>query len=235
MRFSGAGPAFGWRSGNRITLGALTAGGEYLLVSEGGEEAFRADARGAWTAQLRHGAPLCVMQGERAVLYDGERLTQASAAMLAAGRSAPPLDGRGPLRQETPVPPRPQAPKERQKNKEVRPEEKTAYRAPSGQPPVDALPVLQWPGAARQLASRFQNNRPVGLFDAPGWRMVQAKEAGMQCCFGYRAEGDRVAEVLYGVRARGGLVPPRGLRGYRYERALDGSGYWVLRQRIQAE
>ena len=60
----------------------------------------------------------------------------------------------------------------------------------------------------------------------------KAHEAGMDCCFGYQTKEDCVSEVLYGVRARGSLMPPKGLQGYRYERALDGSGYWVLRQRV---
>ena len=58
------------------------------------------------------------------------------------------------------------------------------------------------------------------------------REAGMPCCFGIRVRDDRVCGVLYAVRARGGMIPPKGLTGYRYEQALDGAGYWVLRQEL---
>ena len=40
------------------------------------------------------------------------------------------------------------------------------------------------------------------------------------------------AARLYAVQARGGMLPPKGLAGYRYQRAADGKGYWTLIQEV---
>ena len=78
----------------------------------------------------------------------------------------------------------------------------------------------------------MENNRPAAVFADRAWRTVRVREAGMPCCFGIRVRDDRVCGMLYAVRARGGMIPPKGLTGYRYEQALDGAGYWVLRQEL---
>lgn len=224
----GADGAFGWYQGARCTLGGLQPGAAYQVVCEGGELTAMADGRGNWQGRLTRGAPLCVALGRQVVLHDGERLSREAAQLLLDARRTPP-----PKRNPAPVPD-PVPEKETESEKKPEPEKRPAvhYRQPSDGMPADALPVLSWPAAARQLKAVFEKNRPRRVLDLPGWRMVQAQEAGMQCCFGYRTAGDRVAEVLYGVRARGSLIPPKGLQGYRYERGVDGSGWWVLRQTV---
>lgn len=49
---------------------------------------------------------------------------------------------------------------------------------------------------------------------------------------GVRVGERRVTAVLYAVQARGGMLPPKGLAGYRYQRAADGKGYWTLIQEV---
>ena len=246
IRFEGTDQAYGWFSAGRFMAGGLTPGAEYLLITERGARPFRADARGRWQAQLGEETPLCVARGGHAALYAGERLGRAAAEALIAARTAPPRRAERPQAEPAcpacvpdaaprPTAAQPVALPERAVSSalEALPEQpQTVYRKPGDAPPVDALPQLIWPEAAAQLRPFFERNPPLRLFDTPGWRTVQVQEAGMRCCFGYRAQGDRVAEVLYAVQARGGMVTPRGLRGYRWERALDGSGWWTLRQRV---
>lgn len=231
VRLNGTGEAFGWMMGERVTLGALTAGREYLLIGDQGEAALTADTQGAWQGTPGCGVPLVLTERDGGMaLYNEERLTAAAAVLLAQEKThkkAP--EARAP---EKTLPETESAPAaQTEKTPEVTAEE-VEYRAVSENAPVDALPALEWPQAAEKLRPLFMKNRPIRLFDAPGWRFVQTLEAGMQCCFGYRAEEDRVAEVLYGVRARGGLSAPKGLQGYQYQRAVNGEGYWTLRQTV---
>lgn len=209
VRLTGRNGAFGWQREGRVTLGGLRPRQAYGLLCDGGAMDFQSDAQGAWSGQGK-GAVICVFRGGQAVLWNENRVNQAGSQSLLTARQAPP-----------PMPPTPPSP-ERPKEKAI------TYRPISDAPPVDALPVLRWPDAAAQLRPYFDSLRPCGLF--PGWRTVRTREAGMPCCFGYHAQGDRVDGLLYGVQARGSMLPPKGLQGYSYERAADGQGYWVLRQ-----
>lgn len=223
VRFGSREGAFGWQREGRVTLGGLMPETDYQLVCAQGEIPLRTDANGAWSGRLLHDVPLCVALADRVILWNETRETAASAAALLAGRRAP-------VPERLPEPPaQTQEPME-----EVTAEEQpVSYREPSGGLPVDRLPTLIWPARAAQLKPYFDSHCPSRPLNAPCWRLVDVREAGMRCCFGYRAQDDRVCEVLYGVQARGGLVPPKGLQGYRYERGLDGSGYWVLRQAVE--
>lgn len=229
-RLTGRGAAFGWISDGRITAGGLRPETEYLLVCERDRFPIRTDARGAWTGQVLHDVPLCVAAGSRAALWDESRISEAAAAALLTPREEPAVRETRQETQQEAAEPEPIPIETEEEAQEEEPP--TQYRAPSANAPVDALPELVWPAAAAQLKPYFDRLPPVRLFEDPGWRQVKAQESGMTCCFGYRAADDRVCEVLYGVRARGGLTPPKGLQGYRYERAADGGGYWVLRQRV---
>ena len=224
-RFSGVGTAFGWRADARITLGGLRPDTDYALVCERESYPIHTDAQGAWSGQVLHDVPLCVALADRPVLYDESRVNAVSAAALLTARKAP-------AEQETAR----EAICEAEIMPEAEQDEKTAevivYRQPTDQEPVDRLPALHWPKGAESLRPYFADHLPVRLMADLSWRTVRVREGGMSCCFGYRAVNDRVSEVLYGVRARGGMVPPRGLQGYMYERMLDGGGYWVLRQRV---
>ena len=230
-RFAGQGDAFGWYDGRRITLGGLRPDTDYRLICGQERHDIHSDARGAWSGQLLHDVPLCLARGEHPVLWDEARITAAQAALLTRKRETPPPTEKEPAPE--PAEPEPEPAPEPEPTPEREPEAAPViYRPASSGIPVDALPALQWPEGAAQLKQIFRENRPARLFDLPGFRTVRCREAGVDCCFGFRARDDRVCEVLYGVRARGGMVPPRGLQGYRYQRALDGSGYWVLRQLV---
>ena len=211
-RLTGRNGAFGWQRESRISLGGLRPRQTYGLLCDGGGMEVQTDSQGAWSGQGK-GVLVCVSRGGQAVLWNENRVNQAGAQALLAARQAPP-----------PPAPSPAPPPEKPKEKAV------AYRKPANTPPVDALPALHWPEAAAQLRPYFDSLRPSALF--PGWRTVRTREAGMPCCFGYHVQGDRVDGLLYGVQARGSLLPPKGLQGYSYERAADGQGYWVLRQSV---
>lgn len=103
------------------------------------------------------------------------------------------------------------------------------YRPLSDGEPVDRLPELFWPPEAQAIRPYFSAYLPFKLFDAPLWRFVRVPGQGNGvCCVGYRAQKDRVTQTVFAVRARGGLIPPKGLQGYRYQRGMDGAGYWTL-------
>lgn len=209
VRLTGRNGAFGWQREGRVSLGGLRPRQGYELLYEGGKREFQADTQGAWSGTVT-GDALCVGRGGQAILWNESRVHQAGAQALLAARPAPP--------------PPPSPPPEKPKEKAI------SYRRIADTPPVDALPALQWPEAAAQLRPYFNTLRPSGLF--PGWHTVRTQEAGMPCCFGYHVQGDRVDGLLYGVQARGSMLPPKGLQGYGYERAADGQGYWVLRQSV---
>lgn len=53
------------------------------------------------------------------------------------------------------------------------------YRDAPQTPPVDALPVLEWPGhGGRSWQPIFEKNRPLRLFDWPQWRMIRWQHMG---------------------------------------------------------
>lgn len=232
LRLTGQDKAFGWQREERVTLGGLRPRQEYLLLYDGGKKELRADSQGAWSGRTP-GSVLCVFRGGQAILWNEARLTRAGAqALLTAQRAQASAPKPAPTPAPKPAPP-PVVSEEPPVALEKPPEAvEVHYRAPSDAPPVDALPELQWPRQAEQLLPYFRALKPCGLFAAPGWHTVETREAGLNCCFGYRVQGDRVTGLLYGVQARGGLTPPKGLQGYRYERASDGQGYWVLRQQV---
>ena len=211
VRLTGRNGAFGWQREGRIALGGLRPRQTYGLLFDGGKSEFQADTQGAWSGKAA-GEVLGVGRGGQAILWNENRVHQAGAQALLNIRPEP--------APQTPPPPPPSP--EKPKEKAI------PYRRTADTPPVDALPTLQWPQAAAQLRPYFDTLRPVGLF--PGWRTVKTREAGMPCCFGFHIQGDRVDGLLYGVQARGSMLPPKGLQGYSYERAADGQGYWVLRQ-----
>lgn len=231
-RFTGEGGAFGWCLDGRITLGGLPAHADLTLVGEREQIPITTDAQGAWSGRMVHDVPLCVARESRVLLYDESRIGAPAAAALVAVRREPPVPREEPVpREQPPAPSEPPPPP----MEDTPVPASTVYRAPSKAPSVDALPSLAWPRQAEQLKPYFDTLPPIRLFDAPGWRFVRAREAGMNCCFGICSREDRVAEVLYGVRARGGMIPPKGLQGYSYRQALDGAGYWVLQVKMNEE
>ena len=224
VRMSGTAGAFGWHQGQALVLGGLDERREYLLLGETGEQRFVSDGQGGARVPLACGAPLCVAEGERVILYDPGRVDREAAAALVASRRAPVPERRA-------EPPAAIAQEEMLEEEEPPVAEAVAYRAPSQEPPVDRLPELIWPEGAAQLRPYFEKHTPLRLLDAPGWRTVQVREGSVLYCLGRHVLSDRVDEVMYALRARGSMIPPKGLQGYRYERLADG-GYWVLRQKV---
>lgn len=220
MRLTGSNGVFGWQREDRITLGGLRPRQEYTLLTDAGDMPIRTDSQGAWSGRAA-GTVLCAARGDQAALWNEARVTRAAAQSLLAALHAPPPP---PKKETAPQPPPPAEKPE--------PPVAVSYRPASDAPPADALPVLQWPEAAAQLRPYFDTLRPCVLFGETGWHTVKTREAGLDCCFGYHVQGDRVTELLYAVQARGSMIPPKGLQGYQYERALDNSGYWVLRQSV---
>lgn len=96
--------------------------------------------------------------------------------------------------------------------------------------PVDALPALQWPAAARDLRGFFRGRMPFAPFRAPGWRFVRAPSAipGVAyCALGYWARDARVRKTAWAVPGMP-QRPPVPLPGYRYRPGNQGMGYWVI-------
>lgn len=245
VRLTGEGGAFGWQSAQdgvwQLTLGGCAAG-ECLVIGEAGTRRITPDAGGAFRGDTACGRALCVAAlPEGALLaYDVQRLSRQEARILCRERTRPAV----PVRQEqTETAPNPVLPEpvqieealpeiaEQARKKEAKPE--IYYRDAPQTPPVDALPVLEWPGTAQKLRPYFEKNRPLRLFDWPQWRMIRWQHMGGAPCYvGVRVGERRVTAVLYAVQARGGMLPPKGLAGYRYQRAADGKGYWTLIQEV---
>ena len=236
VRLTGEGAAFGWQSEQegtwRLTLGGCAAG-ECLVIGEEGTAKVQLDGSGAYRGDTRCGRALCVAALPEGTLlaYDVQRLSRQEARILCRERTQP----AAPVRQAEPEEPPAIAPEPLPEP--VQTEEEAAceicYRDAPETPPVDALPHLVWPGTAKKLRPYFEKSRPLRLFDWPQWRMLRWQHmGGVPCYVGVRVGERCVTGVLYAVQARGGMLPPKGLAGYRYQRAADGQGYWTLIQEL---
>lgn len=100
-----------------------------------------------------------------------------------------------------------------------------------GAPAVNRLRPLAWPRGFDRLAGYFAKGMPCRLFDLPGWRFVNAAQAGgpQGLWVGALRQDGRVCGVAYAHR---GQTPPPGGRPYRAARGLDGETYQVLWQKV---
>ena len=120
---------------------------------------------------------------------------------------------------------------QRQTEPESAPPEKDVYSlrpAGSGEP-VDALPALRWPAAARELQGYFRGRMPFSPFDAPGWRFVRIPSGipgAAYCAAGYLARDGRVCRTALAVPGAP-HHPPAPLPDFRYRTGNQGIGYWV--------
>ncbi|MBQ7455483.1 MAG: hypothetical protein IJS53_03470 [Clostridia bacterium] len=210
---------FGWYQGQALTLGGLRPETEYLLLCEEGQQTVTADAQGSARARLSLGAPLCLALQGRLALFNESRITRDAAAALLLARTQPKATAQ-------------EAPPEGKAAETDKEAPSVTFRKPADAPPADALPALVWPKGLEELRACFDKNPPVRLLDEAGWRAVRLPGAGARCCVARHATGDRVDGVLYAVQARGSLIPPKGLKGYRFEQLADG-GYWVLRTAVR--
>lgn len=101
-----------------------------------------------------------------------------------------------------------------------------------GAPAVNRLRPLEWPRGFDRLAGYFAKGMPCRLFDLPGWRFVNAAQAGgpQGLWVGVQRQDGRVSGVAYAHR---GKTPPPGGRLYRAARGLDGETYQVLWQKFR--
>ena len=98
-------------------------------------------------------------------------------------------------------------------------------------PPADRLRPLLWPRGFEALRPYFERGIPCRLFDLPGWRFVNAAQAGGPdgLWVGIQQVDGRVRRVAYAHRSE---TPPPGGRPYRPARGTDGHTYQVLWQRV---
>ena len=109
-----------------------------------------------------------------------------------------------------------------------------SLRPASAGEPVDALPALFWPQAARQVQAYFDQEPPCAPFHAPGWRFVRAESTAPGIPFfvvGYLARDSRVRQIAYALPG-GPHQAPSVLPGYQFTPGRDGYDYWVLRQEL---
>lgn len=212
VALSGREGAFGWirengRSGYLVSLNGLKAEYEYTLD---GKEKITTDARGAWQGEQ---AEMPVFAAEkssgRVILCDEARITWEEAALQAAPKKS------------KPAPP-----------KVIQIEEKVQYRTRLHAQGVDALPVLQWPRGSESLRACFEKSKPVRVLPLP-WRFAVVPGTKGQCLVGYLAKADCIIKTAYAVRAKGGLLQPKGLQGYSYVRSETGEGYWLLEKDVR--
>lgn len=107
------------------------------------------------------------------------------------------------------------------------PAERAAPRAPA----ADRLRPLVWPRSFEALKPFFERGTPCRLFDLPGWRFVNAAQAGGPegLWLGMRQVDGRVRRVAYAQR---GDRPPAGGGPYKPARGIDGCMYQVLWQSV---
>ncbi len=105
------------------------------------------------------------------------------------------------------------------------------FRPTPKAPPADRLRPLVWPRGFEALRTYFVKGLPCRLFDLPGWRFVNAAQAGGPdgLWVGMQQVDGRVCRVAYAHRSE---TPPPGGKPYRPARGTDGHTYQVLWQRV---
>ena len=93
-------------------------------------------------------------------------------------------------------------------------------------PEADRLKPLRWPSGFETLADAFSRHAPVRLFDAPGWRFVQAAEG---LWIGRLSQDGQVIRLAYAVKGR---TPPAVPGSFHPVRGTDGEWYQVMWQGI---
>ena len=105
------------------------------------------------------------------------------------------------------------------------------FRPTPKAPLADRLRPLVWPRGFEALRTYFVKGLPCRLFDLPGWRFVNAAQAGGPdgLWVGMQQVDGRVCRVAYAHRSE---TPPPGGKPYRPARGTDGHTYQVLWQRV---
>lgn len=214
---TGVGKAFGWgvrrENGWQVTLGHLAPAEKYML--DGADEIVT-DNLGGWAGIARGYMPRCIshVPDGRLVLFDEEKISYDDAVLLAR---------RSREIQKTIT----EKPKDEAKIKaESVP---VIYRTRLNGSPVDVLPEIKWPEEAKEVRPYFEQYKPVRLLEAASWRFVCVQD---HCFVGRRVQGGRVCEIAWALQARGAMLPPKGLEGYRYVRCADGKACWMLTKKV---
>lgn len=216
VALSGRENAFGWarlntEDGFVVSLGGLRPGQKYCMAGKG---EITADALGRWqgTAEIAPGY-IATMDGS-VILCDESSLTWEEASLLAAPKRKQPVKIASAAVEE------------------IKAEEKVIYRAGLNGTPVDALPALVWPKGCEKIRDCFEKGLPVRVLPLP-WRFVAVPGTKGQCLVGRLVQNGCIIKTAYAVRAKGGLLQPKGLQGYDYIRGETGEGYWMLKQDVR--
>ena len=209
IALSGRDGAFGWGretlSGEyELTFSGLQAGKVYLLPDG---ERITADAGGGWCGR-RKAVPEYVMREGKIVLCDEQRISWAEATLMIAPAK----------KQEQPLP----------RLQEVKKQEiTTTYRTHLHGENVDALPQVRWPAKCEEIRRCVEEGMPTYVLPHP-WRFATVPGTKGQCAAGRYIQDGRITKTAVAVRARGGLIQPKGLQGYSYVRTEADQSYWML-------
>lgn len=211
VALTGRDGAFGWGRKNALggydlSLSGLKPESRYTLDNA---REILSDARGGWRGETQE-MPRFVAQvpSGRVVLCDETRMAWEEAALI----MRPGKEKKAP---EVIVPK----------------DDKVVYRTRLNTRGVDELPALQWPDGCADLRACFEKSQPAGVL--PPWRFAVVQGTKGQCLVGYLVKAGRIIKTAYAVRAKGGLIQPRGLQGYRYIRSETGEGFWLLEKDIR--
>lgn len=216
VALSGRDGAFGWckktnDGGWLVSFGGLQAGERYSLSED---ECITLDEKGCWQGRLLHAPRYAALRG-RVILWDENSISLEEAALLAR-----------PKEKKHEV----HAVMQEEKTEEAK--ESVVYRTRLNQRSVAELPRLVWPKQLEKIKACFAQGIPVRVLSYP-WRFVRVLGMQGEYLIGCLAENDRIVKTAYAVRAKGGLLQPKGLNGYDYVRTDAGENYWMLIQSVR--
>ena len=183
----------------------------------------RADQTGQANLKYQGSGPLFVSAGGRVRLWEGgeENYLRAAAFLREEERKNQNVPPSEPKKEKEFAPP--------QERSEMHAKKETwSLRKPGPGEPVDALPALLWPGAAREIRESFDRYPPCAPLPMPGWRFVKIPSFWDDAPFhvvGRLAVDGAVRAVAYA--APGDRCPSAALPGARFQPGLDGWNYWV--------
>lgn len=211
VALNGRDGAFGWgrRGGDgeyALTFSGLASGKEYMLSSG---ETIMADSSGMWHGKRKE-MPLFAAADGKVILCDESSFGWEEAAL----RIAP--EKKKTAYQGT------QAEIRKTSEKTI-----TVYRTHLNGEGVDTLPAAAWPKGCEEIRICMEKSMPTRVLPYP-WRFTIVPGTNGQCMVGRLLENGRITKTAAAVRAKGGLMQPKGLRGYDYVRTDTGEAYWML-------
>lgn len=211
MALTGRNGAFGWgRCGSdgeyALTFSGLAAGKNYTLSSG---ENITADDKGMWHGKKKE-MPQFVAEDGKVILCDESSISWEEAALRIV-----------PEKKKTV---RPEARTEKAKTTE---KNSSIYRTHLNGEGVDALPRVVWPKGCGEIRACMEKGLPTRVLPYP-WRFTVVPGTNGQCMVGRLMENGRITKTAAAVRAKGGLMQPKGLQGYDYVRTDTGEAYWML-------